>query len=46
MIEAVDAEGLLTVYYSRDGSPPTRGSAHFDGSAAFQLGPEGNHVIA
>jgi hypothetical protein len=46
VIEAVDAEGLLTVYYSRDGSPPTRGSAHFDGSAAFQLGPEGNHVIA
>src|SRR4051794_12074108 len=45
-IEAADAEGPLTVYYSRDGSLPTRESARFDGTAPFQLGPEGNHVIA
>lgn len=46
VIEAADAEGPLTVYYSRDGSLPDRGSARFDGSATFQLGPDGNHAIA
>jgi hypothetical protein len=34
------------VHYSRDGSLPDRGSARFDGSGAFQLGPAGNHLIA
>ena len=46
VIEASDAAGPLTVHYSRDGSLPDRGSARFDGSAPFELGEDGNHVIA
>jgi len=46
VIEASDVAGPLTVHYSRDGSLPDRGSARFDGSAPFELGEDGNHVIA
>ena len=46
MIEAVDADGPVTVYYTRDGSLPPSGSASFTGHGQFELTEAGNHVIA
>jgi hypothetical protein len=34
------------VYYTRDGSLPTRGSASFTGHAQFDITDNGNHIIA
>jgi hypothetical protein len=34
------------VYYTRDGSLPTRGSASFTGHAQFDMTEDGNHIIA
>ena len=45
-IEAPGAGQSITVYYTRDGSIPTTGSASFSGSARFGISEPGNHVIA
>jgi Chitobiase/beta-hexosaminidase C-terminal domain len=46
VIEASDTDKPVTVYYSRDGSLPTRGSASFTGHRQFDITEDGNHIIA
>jgi pimeloyl-ACP methyl ester carboxylesterase len=46
VIEASDADGPVTVHYTRDGSLPDSGSASFIGHGQFDLAAEGNHIIA
>lgn len=46
VIEAVDAEEPVTVFYTRDGSIPDSGSASFTGRGQFELTEAGNHGIA
>jgi hypothetical protein len=45
-IEASDTDEPVTVYYTRDGSQPTRGSASFTGQGTFEMAEPGNHIIA
>jgi pimeloyl-ACP methyl ester carboxylesterase len=45
-IEASDTDEPVTVYYTRDGSLPTRESANFTGHGRFDMAEPGNHVIA
>ena len=46
VIEASDTDKPVTVYYTRDGSLPTRGSASFTGHAQFDMTEDGNYIIA
>jgi pimeloyl-ACP methyl ester carboxylesterase len=45
-IEASDTDEPVTVYYTRDGSLPTRGAASFTGHGQLDVAEPGNHVIA
>jgi pimeloyl-ACP methyl ester carboxylesterase len=45
-IEASDTDEPVTVYYTRDGSLPTRGAASFTGHGQLDMAEPGNHVIA
>jgi len=45
-IEASGTNGPVTVYYTRDGSLPTRGAASFTGHGQLDMAEPGNHVIA
>jgi hypothetical protein len=45
-IEASDTDEPVTVYYTRDGSLPTRGAASFTGHGRLDMAEPGNHVIA
>ena len=45
-IEASELDKPVTVYYTRDGSLPTTGSASFTGHAQFDITNNGNHIIA
>lgn len=46
VIETSDTDKPVTVYYTRDGSLPTRESASFTGHVQFELTEDGNHIIA
>ena len=46
VIEAFELDKPVTVYYTRDGSLPTPGSASFTGHAQFDIAENGNHIIA
>ena len=46
VLEAVGTGEPVTVFYTRDGSIPDRGSASFTGRGQFELTEAGNHAIA